>query len=832
LKLELKDFQEEAVEDLVGKVRYAMEGAAKIGPQAVVLAAPTGSGKTVIATATIERILDGDDSAEPESDATFLWITDLPELNEQTRDKMESTSNILNLFNLEVIESSFDKRVFDPGKVYFLNTQKLGRDKLLTQKGDGRTYSIWETIQNTIHEPGSHFYLIIDEAHRGMRSKKDDEAAATIIQKFLKGSDEIDPVPMVIGISATPARFDALIKGQGRTTARTEVPIEAVRDSGLLKDKIVLHNPEDDQRADMTLLGEAAKHWQGITARWLAYCEAEMTEPVVPILVVQVENAPKGKTGTKTPVDTAITTINSVLPKPLPAEAFAHSFDESADLEVKGKTVRYLAPSKIATDRQVRVVFFKTALSTGWDCPQAETMMSFRKASDATFIAQLIGRMVRTPLARRIHSDEVLNSVALYLPHYDQKGVESVVAKLQDPDYEYVPPVEVTLSSETVTLSRRFGTESHFAALAKIPSYVVPTQRKTKQTGRLMKMARALVKDDLDAGALATAEKAVISELDTLLTDAEKDPAFGAAVAGKSLIAYGQRVFDVRTGELAVGEKVEVAADPTNVQHLFDDSGRKVGEGLHKVYWQHRTAGVEDLDEIRSEKIKVAVLITRPDTVKKLEALAEKQVDVWHKDHVDAIEGLAEDRRDVYLQILGGATSPVEVSLDLQETVLWRKPKESQPYDGHLYVDPAGSFEENFTSSWETELLEEELANPDVVGWLRNRPRQQGSLQVPFQQKGRYLPMYPDFLMVREVGGKYVVDILDPHDPSRDGVAKAQGLAKFAQDHGVKFGRIQILAEVEGVLRRLELTDPKVREAISVAGSADALVLLYKTMGK
>jgi type III restriction enzyme len=827
LKLELKDFQEEAVEDLVGKVRYAMEGAAKIGPQAVVLAAPTGSGKTVIATAAIERILDGDDSAEPESDATFLWITDLPELNEQARDKMESTSDILNLFNLEVIESRFDKRVFDPGKVYFLNTQKLGKDKLLTQKGDGRTHSIWETIQNTVHEPGGHFYLII-----GMRSKKDDEAAATIIQKFLKGSDEIDPVPTVIGISATPARFDALIKGQGRTTARTEVPIEAVRDSGLLKDKIVLHNPEDDQRADMTLLGEAAKHWQGITARWANYCEAETIEPVVPILVVQVENAPKGKTGTKTPVDTAITTINSVLSKPLPAEAFAHSFDESADLEVKGKTVRYLAPSKIATDRQVRVVFFKTALSTGWDCPQAETMMSFRKASDATFIAQLIGRMVRTPLARRIHSDEVLNSVALYLPHYDQKGAESVVAKLQDPDYEYVPPVEVALSTETVTLGRRPGTKSQFDALAKIPSYVVPTQRKTRQTGRLMKMARALVKDDLDAGALATAEKAMISELDTLLADAEKDPAFAAAVAGKSLIAYGQRVFDVRTGELAVGEKVEVAADPTNVQHLFDESGRKVGEGLHKVYWQHRTVGVEDLDEIRSEKIKVAVLVSRPDTLKKLEALAEKQVNVWHKEHVDAIEALAEDRREVYLQILGGATSPVEVSLDLQETVLWRKPKESQPYDWHLYVDEEGTFEEHFTSSWETELLEEELANPDVIGWLRNRPRQQGSLQVPFQQKGRHLPMYPDFLVVREVLGKYVVDILDPHDPSRDGVAKAQGLAKFAQDHGVKFERIQILAEVEGVLRRLELTDPKVREAISVAGSADALVLLYKTMGQ
>ena len=132
MKIELKEFQQEAVDDLVGKVRFAAEGAVKVGLQAVVLSAPTGSGKTVIATSLIERIIDGDDTAEPDPEATFLWITDLPELNEQTRDKMEATSDVLNLFNLQVIESTFDKRVLDPGKVYFLNTQKLGKDKLLT----------------------------------------------------------------------------------------------------------------------------------------------------------------------------------------------------------------------------------------------------------------------------------------------------------------------------------------------------------------------------------------------------------------------------------------------------------------------------------------------------------------------------------------------------------------------------------------------------------------------------------------------------------------------------------------------------------------------------
>ena len=35
-------------------------------------------------------------------------------------------------------------------------------------------------------------------------------------------------------------------------------------------------------------------------------------------------------------------------------------------------------------------------------CPRAETMMSFRRAEDYTYIAQLLGRVIRTPLARRV----------------------------------------------------------------------------------------------------------------------------------------------------------------------------------------------------------------------------------------------------------------------------------------------------------------------------------------------------------------------------------------------------------------------------------------------
>ena len=92
----------------------------------------------------------------------------------------------------------------------------------------------------------------------------------------------------------------------------------------------------------------------------------------------------------------------------------------------------YCEPSAINDDRNIKIVFFKEALSTGWDCPRAEAMMSYRVAKDATYIAQLLGRMIRTPLRMRIEVDESLNYVHLYLPHFDADTVDDVVKNLSE----------------------------------------------------------------------------------------------------------------------------------------------------------------------------------------------------------------------------------------------------------------------------------------------------------------------------------------------------------------------------------------------------------------
>ena len=108
---------------------------------------------------------------------------------------------------------------------------------------------------------------------------------------------------------------------------------------------------------------------------------------------------------------------------PLAVNEIVHCFQDKEEIQYGGCIIRRMDASRIQDSPDVKVVLFKTALTTGWDCPRAEVMMSFRRSVDATTIAQLVGRMIRTPLARRIESDEALNVVELFLPHYDTENL-------------------------------------------------------------------------------------------------------------------------------------------------------------------------------------------------------------------------------------------------------------------------------------------------------------------------------------------------------------------------------------------------------------------------
>ena len=443
MKVELFPFQKRALSDIRMKTAEALGSYHRThAPQVVSFTAPTGAGKTIIMSALIESILYGDDSYAEQPNAIIVWLSDSPQLNEQSKLKIDSKADKIRLSQcVTVTEDSFDKETFEDGHIYFLNTQKLSVTSKLTKNGDNRSYTIWETLANTVRDKSDRLYFIIDEAHRGMQGREASKAT-TIMQKFIKGSDEdhIPPMPVVIGMSATTQRFNALVEGTSSTIHKSIVTADEVRASGLLKDRIVITYPEASAvNNDMAILQAAADDWKEKWEHWTQYCFEQHYAYVNPILIIQVLNGTGGKL-TDTNLDDCIAKIEERTGFKLESGQVVHTFGgTTASLTVNGLEVRYEEPSRIADDRNIRVVFFKENLSTGWDCPRAETMMSFKHANDATYIAQLLGRMVRTPMQMHIQVDDVLNDVHLYLPYFNEETVKDVVEALQSTEGGDIP---------------------------------------------------------------------------------------------------------------------------------------------------------------------------------------------------------------------------------------------------------------------------------------------------------------------------------------------------------------------------------------------------------
>ena len=807
MRLLLKEFQEDAVSKLVRYMRVAARES-KRDPQAVSLSSTTGSGKTVMLTSAIELVLQGDDEAAPMEDATFLWITDQPELNEQTRRKMISTSSILNSERLIVIDASFTQEVLRAGAVHFLNIQKLGQDKGLVTHGDGRTFTIWEIIKNTIGARPGKFFVIIDEAHRGMTEQKGLAEAATIIQKFIKGSQELPPVPVVVGISATPERFNSLIVGTNRATRPVNVDVADVRASGLIKETLVLHHPKKDQPTDMTMLREAARALKRFTMQWATYCTAQEEFTVIPLLVVQVEDSGGKGNISETDIAQGMRMVRDACGA-LPNDAFAHSFQEGTSLIVGGESVRYLAPSEIQNDSSVRVVFFKTSLNTGWDCPRAEVMMSFRAAADSTYIAQLVGRMVRTPLARHIVDNEVLNTVALYLPHYDAKGLDRIIAKLSKPD-DGMLLIEVAQSDDLVELHRRKGSDKMFAGLEALPSYIVPKKRKSSQVRRLMKFARLLSFDEIDDDAVTRAKDSLLKVLNAEHKRLKKTAWFKAIVEDRGEIEIEAVNWDVGTDALSDGTSVKVNIASENVDDLFEATGRKLNEGLHKDWWRAR---VRDAPADRERaKLELFALGAQSEVMAKIEAAAQALVQKWIKSHGAAMGGLNEDRRALYEEVKHLAADPE--TTDLVYPAVVQIKQRGKAWQKHLYVDANAEYHGKFNNP-ESDVIQEEIANTKVQGWLRNTDRKSWALCVPYDVGGEKRPTYPDFLFVRSEANHLVVDIVEPHEIAfSDAPAKAAGYANFAAKHFDKFGKIELILLDGKERKRLDLTNENTRNRL------------------
>ena len=145
--------------------------------------------------------------------------------------------------------------------------------------------------------------------------------------------------------------------------------------------------PDDPAKNnDMAVLQAATDEWKSKCGHWRQYCYEQHYAQVNPVFVIQVQ-AGSGKLISNTNLDDVIAKIEERIGVTFKENEVVHTFGSTATLLVNGLNVPHIEPSEITDDRRIKVVLFKENLSTGWDCPRAETMMSFRHVEDATYIA-------------------------------------------------------------------------------------------------------------------------------------------------------------------------------------------------------------------------------------------------------------------------------------------------------------------------------------------------------------------------------------------------------------------------------------------------------------
>lgn len=941
MKVELFPFQKTTLARLRQSVATALGNYCSTHtPQVVSYTAPTGAGKTIVMSALIESVYYGDELYPDQNEAIFIWLSDSPQLNEQSRLKIDLKADKIRLNQCVVIsDDSFDMEVLEDGHIYFLNTQKLSKSSNLTKHSDGRQYTIWETLANTVRDKADRLYFIIDEAHRGAQSAGDLTKNTTIMQKFLKGSetDRLPPMPVVIGMTATPERFNRLAEGIQSTTHYVRTTADEVRASGLLKDRIIITYPEQSGN-DMAVLQAATDEWRHKWDHWHQYCYEQHYGQVNPILVIQVQNG-SGNQISATDLNECLRIMEERLGDRFLEGQVVHAFGEGTPtIQIGGLNVPYCEPSRIADDKRIKVVFFKETLSTGWDCPRAEVMMSFRRAVDYTYIAQLLGRMVRTPTQQHINVDETLNDVHLYLPQFNEATVYDVVKALQNEEGATIPtaieaeemgydnydtlslrptyttpprqpgrsrvydpnqltlfdlpgfgdnppeqpsgaetpatpaasqqpaaqapaapaagtqPATPTAPTQTTTITQPVTPPPITPAPATPPqdypdidreavvkaindagllTYNVRKVRITDYLKSMYALARFLTQTRIDMDAKETVISDIVEKIhehiDLLKRKGEYDDLAGQVLQFK-LSAQIFDVFGRSINDYAIQDLFSTT--DTDIERQFRLAETRLGnEGVGNAYVNR----YYDEDDVPNLKIQVIIFAANVDCMNALNDYAKQKFHDLNDANRRRTVSLPEKFKKKYDDIVSDGDIISKHNFRLPETIRVPHEMEGVLYRNHLFVDDSGTALINL-NGWERKVIAEEEQHEDFVCWLRNPSRGSWALCIPYEIDGEKKPTYPDFLIIRRDGSDYVVDILEPHDPTRqDNLGKAKGFAEYArQNPGV--GRIQLIRmQRDSVGRerafRLDMSKSSIRDKVSRCASNDELNHIFESDG-
>lgn len=371
------DYQQQAVREVV---HHTLQVLTLRGTRhKLVFCAPTGSGKTVMATMALERI--AEETRGKEQEPVMIWIAP-NSLHEQSYFKMKNYfSETRELRPVMYDELDHAEGLLHPGEVLFANWESINKDKNLMVRDTEQGCSLFEMARRT-REAGHPIIVIIDEEHEFWSSTAD---------RSKQVLDKIDP-QVELRISATP-------KTQGEQLV--SIPREKVVDEEMIKEGIVLNEDIREGYGDERTLTQHLIDVAMRKRRAIADAYKRLGVNINPLLLIQLPNDNSDK----------LTADEEKLKETIKGYLEMSAWGLSTS---NGRLAVWLSKEKEnleeieRPDCMVDALLFKQAIAKGWDCPRAAVLLIFRRLNSFEFTMQTVGRILRMP-EQRFYPETILN---------------------------------------------------------------------------------------------------------------------------------------------------------------------------------------------------------------------------------------------------------------------------------------------------------------------------------------------------------------------------------------------------------------------------------------